>query len=111
MNWHKLDELYDLSAGREASIGLRDFCNQIVHSFVFVLSIAASGGLQGFFVASDREKSQGLLYFDIDSVSDALLRVSRCDIVVLEISRAAVRGPLRISKRPNRQDPGRSSCA
>ena len=106
MNWHRIDDLYDLSTHTEVDLSLRDFCNQVVHSFVFSLSIAASGGLAGFFVASDREKERRLLYFSIDTVADALLRVADDDIVTLHVSRDGVGMPAKITKKSNRLEAG-----
>jgi len=102
MNWHGIDDLYDLSTHTEVSLGLRDFCNQVVHSFVFVLSFAAPGGLEGFFLASDREKERQLLYFPIDAVTDSLFRVADDDIVTGRVLRDAVAKPARITKKSNR---------
>lgn len=36
MNWHKIDELYDMESGANCSITLGFLCNQFVHSYVFV---------------------------------------------------------------------------
>src|SRR5262249_34944504 len=65
MNWHKLDELYDLETHKDKRITLRDFCNQIIHSFIFLPSMGESGGLDGFFVASDRTKDRRLPHFKV----------------------------------------------
>lgn len=105
MNWHRLDELYDLSKGVEVCVGLRDFCNEIVHSFVFSLTFTQRGGLDGFFVASDREKDRRLVYFDIGSVIDALMRVAGDDIVSAHWSRDAVGTPIKVIKKSNHRDP------
>lgn len=102
MNWNRIDELYDLSTHTEVNLSLRDFCNQVVHSFVFVLSFAAPGGLEGFFVASDREKERRLLHFPIDAVTDALFRVADDDIVTGRVLRDAVAKPARITNKSNR---------
>jgi hypothetical protein len=106
MNSYRIQELYDLSAQSEVALTLRDFCNQVVHSFVFSLGITPSGGLEGFFLASDREKERRLLYFHIDNVLDALLRVADDDIVTMEISRDGVGMPAKITKKSNRLGPG-----
>ena len=36
LNWHRVDELYDLTSARARSISVRQLCNQVIHSFVFV---------------------------------------------------------------------------
>jgi len=105
MNWHRIDELYDLSTHTEVALSLRELCNQVVHSFVFSLAFAAPGGLEGFFVASDREKERRLLYFSIDAVADALLRVADDDIMTLYLSRGGGM-PAKITKKSNRLGAG-----
>ncbi len=88
MNWHRIGELYDLSLGEEVSITLRDFCNQLIHSLVFVLAHGEeNGGLDGFFVSSDRDSRERLLYFGIDDVVAALLAVANDEIRYWEASR------------------------
>lgn len=99
MNWDKIDEYYDLSSGIEKTLRLRDFCNQVIHSFVFVLEI--DDGLKGFYVTSDRDKSSRLLYFGIDEVIDALERVVEDDIVSLVMERGT-NGEMKIIKKSNR---------
>jgi hypothetical protein len=102
MNWHTIGELYDLSRHTKVDLSLRDFCNQIVHSFVFVLSFAAPGGLAGFFVASDREKERRLLHLPIDTVADALLRVADDDIATLHMSRNGIGAPAKVTRKSSR---------
>jgi len=106
MNWHRIDELYDLSKHIEARVSLRGFCNQIIHSFVFSLSMAPSGGLAGFFVASDREKGRRVFYFRIDTVTDALLRVADDDLVTLHVTRAGIEMPATVTKKSRRLETG-----
>jgi hypothetical protein len=101
MNWHKLDELYDLSSGTETVVNIREYCNQIIHSFVFSLSFSESGGLDGFFVASDREKDRRLLYLNISTVAEALRCVTEDDVVTLQMSRNGVGMPMKIIKKSN----------
>jgi len=87
MNWHKLDKLYDLSKREERNISLRDFSNQLIHSFVFVPSILKNGRLRGFYVASDKEKNRCVYYFDIDSVISLFRRVVDDGVVRAEMYR------------------------
>lgn len=75
MNWFKLDRVYDLDRSAAVDVSLRDWCNQVVHSFVFVVD-AELTGLTGFFIASDRAKDTRLLHFAIDVVVDAMQRVA-----------------------------------
>jgi hypothetical protein len=106
VNWDKIDELYELSTHTAVNLSLREFCNQVVHSFVFTLCFAESGGLAGFLVASDREKERRLLYLSIDTVTDALLRVADDDIVTLHISRGSAGMPAKITRKSDRLEVG-----
>lgn len=75
MNRHRLDELYDLESPCAGNLGLRTLCNQIVHSYAFApIHNGEDQGLEGIFIASDREKAS------------RLYRISMADIVrVFEI--------------------------
>ncbi|MBP7381874.1 hypothetical protein KBA39_05690 [Myxococcota bacterium] len=69
MNWHRLDELYDLENPRPGKLGLRALCNQIVHSYVFVTVLNDKNqGLDGIMIASDREKSSRLYQIPVDEI-------------------------------------------
>lgn len=80
-NWHRIEEFYNLEEGQEVRIGLRDFCNQIVHSWIFLLSVSEAHNADGFFVASDRERGERLLHFSIEEAARVLHGVANDDIV------------------------------
>lgn len=101
MNWHRLDEFYDLVHAAAVDICLRGFCDQIIHSFVFVV-VASAPGLEGFYVASDRERSSGLFYFDIKEVIRILKRIVRDDIVSSECVRDQTTGEMKVVRKSNR---------
>lgn len=104
MNWDKIDKLYDLSRCAKASVSLRGFCNQIVHSFIFLPCFDGdSGGLSGIFVASDREKERRLLYFNVDEIVTVFRQVAEDDIVALHMTRDAVGEPLKVRSKSCRQ--------
>lgn len=103
MNRHDLDSLYDLSVPSEKTeVSLLDFCNQIIHSFVFCLAFDDNRAFDGLFVASDRDKEQRLLHFEIDTVMDALERIANDDIVLLQARR--VGGVARITRKSSRSE-------
>jgi hypothetical protein len=101
MNWHRLEEFYDLAHAVAVDMCLHDFCDQIIHSFVFVV-VASAPGLEGFYVASDRERSSGLLYFDIKEVIRVLKRIVRDDIVSSEYVRDQTTGEMKVVRKSNR---------
>lgn len=63
MNWHKIDQKYDLSKETYENRDLRWICNQIIHSFVFILVFRDSGAFDGTFVSSDRNKNKCVYFF------------------------------------------------
>ncbi|MBZ0122125.1 MAG: hypothetical protein K8H88_34345 [Sandaracinaceae bacterium] len=71
MNWHRLDELYDVANPSATSISVKDLCNQIIHSYVFVVS-AGENGLEGFLVASDRDRNKRLLDVSLPAFLDTV---------------------------------------
>jgi hypothetical protein len=57
MSWDKLDKHFELQNYIEESRSWRFVCNQIIHSFVFMLSSDNNERhADGFLVTSDREK-------------------------------------------------------
>lgn len=77
MNWHKLDELYEFDRFKKAQISLRDLCNSIVHSYVFMTCMNESDSLEGFLFNTDRDKHEQLLYLSIDHLKKVRGRVQR----------------------------------
>jgi len=105
-NWHKIDELFDLQRSRVVQMNLLAFCNQVIHSYVFV-PVMDEDGLEGFFVASDRERRSQLLYFKLLDVVGALEGVAADDILSnrTELDPAAgERVVVHKSNRPTRTD-------
>lgn len=74
MNSHKLEDLYDWDASQERCVSLPFLCNQIIHSYVFYLSVGEDGGLRGILVTSDRQRSTELLEISIEEI----IAVFRC---------------------------------
>lgn len=112
MNWHRVDELFDSSVSTKCRISLKDFCNQVIHSFVFISCVdEESQGLCGLLLASDRQKDESILYFDIDQVIDRLLAVAHDDIVRAEYVRSGVGEPVRVVMKSNRhlEDPSQDN--
>lgn len=91
LNRDKIDELYDLDVELRQDVSIKDFCNQIIHSFVFVVCFNDDlRGIKGFYVSSDRFKDKGLWYFDLDDVIALLLKVANDEIVYLRMERKGV---------------------
>lgn len=63
MNWHNFDKKYDLSKETYETRDLEWICNQVIHSFVFILNFRESGLFDGIFVSSDRNKNKCIYCF------------------------------------------------
>jgi len=77
LNWHKIDELYDLTAPHEESCKLTFVCNQFVHSYVFILGFSDSGGFDSVLFASDRTRHDGLLLITADQITGIFEAIGR----------------------------------
>ena len=75
LNWHKLDELYDLEDSNIEQRDIRYLCNQFIHSFVFIPS--GETRLEGIYIASDRIRNQKLYFVSLDQILRAFRAVGR----------------------------------
>jgi hypothetical protein len=101
MNWDRIQKLYDLSKGTSRTISLRGFCDQIIHSFIFMPCFVDeySANLAGVYIASDHQMEKSLLYFDIDEIIKTLQAVVVDGIAVAEWKRDGPNKPLRVVKK------------
>lgn len=78
MNWHHLDRLYDFSKGVASSLPLREVCNQVIHSFVFMLGTdAMTGPLRRVYFCSDRDRHRSIHELTLHQYADAMTLVGR----------------------------------
>ncbi len=97
MNWHRLNEFYDLDHHEAEELDLRMTCNQLIHSFVFTTeSIAQSEGevddysklgLSGLYVASDRARSSKLYRIEVVSLIEMIRLVGYEEVVTSNMHR------------------------
>lgn len=80
---------YDLNAGTAWALSLADFCNQIIHSFVWALGGYETGGLSGVFFSSDRARRNYLYFADADLILSLLRRMAYDDVVGSQMVREA----------------------
>lgn len=74
-NWHRIDELFDLSHPRSKHLKLRYICNQIIHSYVFSTEHGEEGGLAAILFCSDRHRHKELYRLEISEVTKVLNEV------------------------------------
>jgi hypothetical protein len=62
LNADDVDRHFDLTRPFRASMPLRDISNQLIHSYIFVLSLQLRGSLAGVFVSSEYRRRRALTY-------------------------------------------------
>ena len=72
LNWDKIAEKYDLDSGHREARKLRWLCNQVIHSFVFIIDFAENGMIGGIFISSDREKNKRVFHVERRTLMDVL---------------------------------------
>jgi hypothetical protein len=66
MNWHRLNELYDLEQNREIEIKIIKLCNLIIHSYIFIPHLSSNTGpFIGMFISSDKTRNKCLYYLEL----------------------------------------------
>jgi hypothetical protein len=81
-NWHKFDELFDLSTPVKEQLPLNNVCNVIIHSFIFTFALDFHGiqnKLGGFFIASDYTKDSELYFIKIEDYIQLLGKIVNDD--------------------------------
>jgi hypothetical protein len=81
MNWHHLDKLYDLAHENTETRQLDFICNQLIHSYVFVLGFNEGGGLDHLLFCSDHERHKNLFRLSIEDLARAMETVAHDDVV------------------------------
>src|SRR5206468_134325 len=76
-NCHKIDELYDLGKSTREQRPLDFVCNQVIHSYVFMLILEEEGGLRSVMVSSDKRRSKELLEISVSTLVELFERVGR----------------------------------
>lgn len=105
MNWDRIDQLYDFTRAVPCELSVREYCNQVVHSFVFLLRTTRRNGLRGFYVASDRVKKGQLYELNIKDVIALIRATSIDDIVSSSWKRNPTDGEMRVVSKSNGELP------
>ena len=74
-NWHKLDDHFYMNRDNAVTKDLLFLCNQIVHSYIFVLSFDRADCLEGVFFTSDYQRNKSLYFIHIDKVVEICKKV------------------------------------
>ncbi len=76
LNWHHIDRFFDLEKPEMTSVGIKMFCNQIIHSFIFAFSEEKEGVLDSILVTSERNKNDALFSFHTDEIFELMDLIS-----------------------------------
>jgi hypothetical protein len=80
-------ESFDLESPTETQVSLTFLCNQIIHSFAWIISATEEGELfDGVFVSSDRERRRFLYFIHVDLLIGLFREVGEEDIVEMSMS-------------------------
>ena len=74
MNWHRIDDLYELGNPKAMDLTLRFLANQIIHSFVFTPIFSPVGPPEGIAFSSDKEKEKRLYYLGLETIKSLFER-------------------------------------
>lgn len=75
INWHKIDELYDLNKRNKEYRDIRYICNLFIHSYVFIIS--EEENLNGIYVSSDSIKNKKIYFISIENILSIYRLVGR----------------------------------
>lgn len=74
---HKIETLYDLSSPLDVRMPCDEFCDRVVHSFIFSPVLSEEGSVEGFYLTSDRLKKQCLWLVPLAEVIALMTRTGK----------------------------------
>lgn len=80
MNWHRIDELYEVEYAQKINKPFSYIVNQIIHSFIFSFAFNDEDRLEGILFNSDRSKKKQLYMIKVQDFIDALSPIAQCYI-------------------------------
>lgn len=86
MNWHRIEEFYNLESGTRARLSSIDLCNQFIHSYIWMPSFT-DFGLAGIFVTSQFTRTSELYLVDIDTLINFFRSVGTEEVTEATMSR------------------------
>lgn len=72
LNWHWVDELYDLDNCTQVELDVLFLCNQIIHSFIFVPEFNEQKKLVAVLFSSDRKRNICIYKIELQSIIEIL---------------------------------------
>lgn len=88
-NRYEFYEHYDMERPETVSLSLGEFCNQIIHSWIWMLSATEppSALFDGIYVSSDRARKRHVYFLPADRLISTFRSVGLDDIVSMQMQR------------------------
>lgn len=67
-NRANIDALFEMGSPMKERRDIGFLCNQIIHSYIFIISILEDGALKGFYVTSDSMRFKKLYFIELDQI-------------------------------------------
>ncbi len=67
-NRHNFEELFDLDSVTQEQHDLEFLCNQVIHSYVFIIGLTEDGIIEGFYLTSDKMRHKKLYFVPLAQV-------------------------------------------
>lgn len=80
-------EYYDLESGNGITLDMTGLCNQIIHSWIWMISATMDNEFDGIFVSSDRQRRRSLYFMHVDVLIALFREVGNEDIVETTMAR------------------------
>ncbi|MHC2624089.1 hypothetical protein ACVIW2_006121 [Bradyrhizobium huanghuaihaiense] len=74
---HKIDRFYELANPLDIRMPSDEFCDRVVHSFIFAPVVGEQGCVDGFHLTSDRLKKQCLWFVPLAEVITLMVRTGK----------------------------------
>jgi len=89
LNRFEFWEHYDLEKSEEVELSVREFCNQVIHSWNWHISATDESPwlFNGIFISSDRKRRSCLYFIDVDMLVELFRSVGNEDIVSADMRR------------------------
>lgn len=91
-NRTEIDKLFELDQPMKEQRDIGFLCNQVVHSYVFLISINDDGKLEGFFISSDSMRYKKLYFIELAQVINVFRIVGKDYPANMHLQRNAATG-------------------
>ena len=76
LNWHKLEDLFDFDKRKQGSFKIEFLCNQVIHSYIFVLGHNENNRIEFVYLCSDYERNKNFYELRLEDTTKVLSTVA-----------------------------------